>query len=472
MDPQLQRTRNLGRLRAGILVVLGGGALATAGACSLANSFGDVKGSTADSGGGVDTGVLPGDAGDTGFDSNPPIDTGISDTPSETDAPPPANSGLVVVGGEVITTGTTTKNILSVLDPVDGSELSREDLTVSAILYDGERDLWFIAEDDSGNVIPAPGDHMNLHVRSFDRAAKAWKKLGLLTGLPPLQTRDTTVMLRKEIAGIVYLSATSFGLGVINVNDPTAPTVAGGVPIDGSPTTGQGTQPLGAIGTRSTTGTGGTIDLIRRGTCASGLAECPHEMVHITVPNGYVTPLVSSTVKALGAGPSNTNGAVSFGTRLKPSASDLVIFPPSSTITTGTIDLVDPITNSISKSLNFPWSSADHKFLRPAVTAECTAIALTTEVFSSLIYAIPLDKPLDTITLNVGHSGARVVFEPYTSTVLAPFNQGGGFAFTGYTLSADATSPPKLVPAAKWNPPADLQPDVVAVKIPNDFACP
>ncbi len=68
-----------------------------------------------------------------------------------------------------------------------------------------------------------------------------------------------------------------------------------------------------------------------------------------------------------------------------------------------------------------------------------------------------------------GNSGQGLYFEPYTSTVLAPFSQGTSFTLAAF--SVDHSSPTGLSQRKPplWQPPGDLRPNFIATKAPVPF---
>jgi hypothetical protein len=115
------------------------------------------------------------------------------------------------------------------------------------------------------------------------------------------------------------------------------------------------------------------------------------------------------------------------------------------------------------------------EFLKPLAFAECLGQALLTGTNQDLgVYAIPLtSSPPRPRRASMQHSGQMVQFEPYTSTVLAPFSQGDAYELTAFTLGG-TRSDPELVPrsAPEWSPPRDLRPEIVATRTPLPVKCP
>ena len=107
-------------------------------------------------------------------------------------------------------------------------------------------------------------------------------------------------------------------------------------------------------------------------------------------------------------------------------------------------------------------------FFQPFAFAECQEQALLTATNEDLsVYAIPLSSASGSFArAATTHSGQGVYFEPYTSTVLAPFSQGDGYVLTAFTLAGTMSNPTLTPRQSGWTPPADLRPEMIAVRQP------
>ena len=120
-----------------------------------------------------------------------------------------------------------------------------------------------------------------------------------------------------------------------------------------------------------------------------------------------------------------------------------------------------------------PFQTGDG-FFQPFAFAECQHQALLIATNEDLaVYSIPLTSASGmTARATTTHSGQSVYFEPYTSTVLAPFTQGDGFELTAFTLAGSSATPTLTPRQTGWSPPADVRPEVIAVRAPLPIKCP
>jgi hypothetical protein len=111
--------------------------------------------------------------------------------------------------------------------------------------------------------------------------------------------------------------------------------------------------------------------------------------------------------------------------------------------------------------------------LHGAAIADALKMFFVVETNTDLnLYAVPLDGTTPAGKVPLGHSGQAVYFEPTSSTVFAPFNQGDGFDFSAYRVTAG--SPPTLAKrqAPEWSPPTDLRPLLLEMRRPLPVQCP
>jgi len=120
--------------------------------------------------------------------------------------------------------------------------------------------------------------------------------------------------------------------------------------------------------------------------------------------------------------------------------------------------------------------------------AECEDVALFTAVADRTLYAASSAGLGDDAPL--GHSGQSLVYEPFTGHVITLSNPGnaefadasatGGDGGAGgsdggmptldsFSVTNNATL--TRTPAAKWDPPANLAPNLAVARFPNSFAC-
>jgi hypothetical protein len=404
--------------------------------------------------------VAPFDAGvaDAPADTAPPEDTGPVDAGQDA-----AQRGAIVVGGEADSDG-STENVLTALDPETGKELpkAREKMVVSAVLYDGLRDLWYIFESGGASAFPQPSDQVLLHVRQLDTNTGAWTNL-YSSKVPTLVAFNLVGVLRERVVYVAYNgsdAATGRQLITLDTSNPSQIALFDQQDLD--------VPPFGMIATRSTSGVGGVANLLRTGGCDGGV--CALEAEHVTVSPTDKPQIDKTNVKQL----RTFGGAVAYGSYLTDGvdvigASDKV---GSSQVR---IDTYQPKTPGITAGAAINTLSTNDQFLKPFAFSECLhqafAVATNTDL---LVYSVPLKTTsAPPTTGNMSHSGQGVYFEPYTATVLTPFSQGSNYELTAFTLTGTEPAPVLTRRAApSWTPPDDLRPDIVATRTPIPFTCP
>jgi hypothetical protein len=292
--------------------------------------------------------------------------------------------------------------------------------------------------------------------------------------VPPLVSTDTVAVLNDRIVYAAYavddagVFSNQYQLEVIDTSTPSMPSDLGGTPL--------ASYPPGLVGTRNPSAAGGTVNMLHiDSTQCEGdgsAAACELDMIHVTVPtNG--TPVIGKAV-VIGAVPATqgTEGCTSY---INGGPEDVVIFPAVN----GTSASVALFSNTSSlpngTPIPFPIQS---EFLKAPVVSECYAMAFAVGVpVDTRVFGVPLTSGASPtiLTADLGHAAAAVRFEPYTSTLIAPFRSGSSFALLAYSLTgtpmANATLTARLAPG--WNPPADLEPNFVGVREPIPFtSCP
>ena len=462
--------------------------------CSLVNSFGDVLPGSSDSGGdstadqgspGVDS--SPG--GDTGFpldamsesavdsqgmsDGGPPQDATQNDSTTQ-DSGPATPVGAIVVGGNQSGDGGF---VLSVLDPTSGSELSREATTVVGVHYDGLRDLWYIFENNGGigGIFPAPNDPVKLSVRTLDTHTGVWTEKSK-TAVPVLESTDTVAVLNQRLAYVAYAlndagnPTGGYELVLVDTSQQSSP-----VTID--PPTPLSSLPTGTIGTRNSGGIGGTINLFHvdgtqcQGGGDSGLPQlCELVSVHVDVPSSG-TPTLFPQVGVAAVLSQNAEG---FGSYITGGPEDVIAFP-SIGAASGYVQRFSASSSAAISGSQVSFGIAD-PHLQTIAISECHNTAFVVGIpLDTQVYGVPLTGATSTVvTADLGHAGQGVVYEPYTDTVLAPFKASGSFSLDAYLLGGTASAPTltSRVSAGTWSPPADLEPNFVAVRQPIPITCP
>jgi hypothetical protein len=455
-----------------------------AAACSIVNTFGDVKQGSPDAT--TDNGMMETGPTDTGRD----VESGKNDGPVES-GPNYPNIGVIAISGRVADDAGNLQGVLTAIDPTDGHELpnAREMLNVPVVLYDGPRDIWFVIETNGQSLFPTPADKAVLSVRTLDPVAGTWTELGTLRVPPPVFGLAAVITNRLVYVGFDPLVDSSSGTSFVTLDtsDPTDPQIyAASTPLD--------IQPQGIIGTRSRTGNGGPVDMLESVQCADagtgdedagddggdagsggiGGGYCLN-VQHVIVPTNP-DPATLGYTNQLGA----FFGRPAYGSYLGlppgDSPQDVIAWsePGSNPGSPGPtfIHTYTPANGTMSPSqISFQTSDG---FFQPFAFAECLQQAILTATNEDLsVYAIPLGSAGGmSARAPTTHSGQSVYFEPFTSTVLSPFTQGDGYVLDAFTLAGTADKPSLIQRSTGWNPPSDVRPEVLAIRRPLPLKCP
>jgi hypothetical protein len=405
----------------------------------------------------------------------------VNDAPApQVDAGP---SGAIVVAGQAEGDGDAAY-VLSVLDPATGHELSREPLTVTGLVHDGLSDLWYVFVTDGPSPFARPTDGVRVEVRSLDARHGTWQTLGAVAVPANVTLQAAALHDRLTYVGYILVDggAPEGGTDAASDHDGSAETDGGAPPDASGPTTRTaivavdvsdpshpslyGTlklskDPLGIIGTPSSTGAGGVANLLERGACDGSACV---EILRVLFPPG-ASPVLNSPIDLA---PVPLVGSPAFGSFRGGGPVDLIATRPGTT--QATLHSYLPLNNQATGSpVSFDMAGIN---LKPLVVAECLKTALVVETNADLlVHAVPLGGGAPA-TIGTGHSGQGVYFEPFTSTVLAPFSQGSGFELTAFKLGGTSDAPTLDRRLADWSPPADLRPILVATRQPAAFVCP
>jgi hypothetical protein len=423
---------------------------ATFAACSLVNTFDDLAPASDAS----VPDVVVESSTDAVADAAPPLDA-----PPVQDAADAAPKGVIVIGGTVTVDGGQL-SVLTALAPENGKELpqAREPMNVTSAHYDGLRDLWYVFESGGEGFFPTPTDDVFLHVRRLDTYSGQWTELQKIK-VPPTVSFATTAVLRERLSYVAYRvddGGVGFDFVTLDTSKPSSIAILDVHKLD--------KPPIGAIGTRSSTGVGGVINLLHDGVCDA--ATCL-DVQHVTVPSNAPPTFTGTETAALYV------GSPGYGSYLAGGPSDVFVTRASTGLTTATIAMFSPQSfppQQIAPSTTFGILGP---YIKPLAFAECQQQALIVETNQDLaLYAIPLVPNGTLVRISTQHSGQGVYFEPYTSTVITPFSQGTNFALTAFKLEG-TTVAPKLVPRVTpaWSPPAELRPNIVATRVPLPVVC-
>ncbi|HEY1691559.1 MAG TPA: hypothetical protein VGG39_05340 [Polyangiaceae bacterium] len=491
MVPSTRRELRPARLAA--LLVLGlalGFAASWTAGCSLVNSFGDVvpqKETPVDGSSGTD-GVAPATDGST--EEGAPAESGADATADASDASDASDTGdggvetsvdasargAVVIGGTAALDG-GEGFVLTALDPTTGTELpqARETMTVSAVLYDGSRDLWYVFESGGQGIFPLPTDPFWVHTRQLDVVTGAWTELGKVA-IPAGLSFATTTVEAQRVSYVAYGQGSgapadggipsAFGLVTLDTSDPANVSVSSVVQLTASP--------IALVGTRSSVNAAGGFATLAATTSAGGtnVAQLTPVLLPSSSPPSEEAPIVGTVA---------VGGQTGFGLVRVSGVEGVAVVARGNGTTSATLSIYNPAANSPAQAFlgagTFPFGDSNVK--APAFS-DCSGTVFVVGTNSDLnVYAVPLAPTLvpaadggaaavTAVSAPTGHSGQGVYFEPYTNTVLVPFSQGDNFALTAYTFAGG-----QLVArqAPRWVPPADLRPNFIATRSPVPFDC-
>lgn len=446
--------------------------------CSLINSYDDVLQSPSDAGGASDGTTPSGDSssGDTGTptDANPAVDSGTDAPITDADSavPDDAQVGAVVAAARADKkdAGGSLEYVLSVLDPTNGKELSRESMAVIGSYFDGERDLWYIFEAPGallspGGPLVGPGDNVVLHVRQLDTHTGKWLELAK-TPVPSMISSEQVAVLKQKLAYVAWSEDGGSGDQLVVLDTANAAQVNGDASADAATTADLPFNPIGLIGTRNaaTGSSGGLITLIQE-TCDPDAGGCAFNIKGVTVGaavNFKATHLAVST--------SSTIATIGWGSYIGGGPLDLILSPNG---IGGGIDRYSPLTNTRTADPTVSFAVTSNRF-RPMAVSECFKTAFVVELNQTDLFAVPLSTGGTTSNIGIGHPGSQVAYEPFTNTILAPFSNNASSFFTAISVTGTPTAP-LLAVSTKFKPPSDLRPYQVATRSPLDplpFNCP
>ncbi len=473
--------------------------------CSLINAYDAVKESPGDDGGVGDDDATGADVtstsdvttasesgssgGGDGSGDVAPADTGAPiDSASETtvtttpeaavDAGSPA--GAVVIGGHAVNAGVTT-NVLSVLEPTTGMEMSRTPMWVLGVAYEGARDLWYIFDTGTAATGPAPSPTIPvvLHVRQLDTRPAgtwAWTELATLT-VPQPASGQTIVPLVDRLAYIASVATDSGPASELAVIDTTSL----GVPVADASSTPIASaaldfSPVGLVGTPPMTGVGGNLVIVQN-TSNAGDAGSFQFMTAAATVNGVT---IGSGPYPLGAA-RNQQQLVGFGASVGSAGYQDLFAAPSVAQDggfAGTLSEWTTTTTVVEYNNTVTFPATGSRF-DPIAFSACSAVAfiaegLTAPPNQNLVFAVPIAGPSSSIgTFAVSANAvSSVAFEPFTNTVVVASDVASDSFILGLQLGGPGTAPVLSNRTTTWSPPTDLVPTWVATRQPASFTCP
>jgi hypothetical protein len=386
------------------------------------------------------------------------------------------STGLVVLGGK-LTEG--AGDVLVVLDPTDGTELSREAIPGAAVVglaYDGAvgRDLWFVF---TSSDFPAdPMSKADLQVRTYDNVSGKWTTRKKVSALPPPRP-GSFVVLNDRLA---YLS---FGLvngaltDTLTILDTSTPASTKQITFDiAAPG-----RVLGLVGSRGAPGDtaalGGTLALATGSAC-TGLGatlKCSSLSLTPIFVGDDITPGVAQSLRGFTGRPAFASAA----------NAQLAFVALPAVTATGNIDVIrfDPRDLMFGAPLSPPTPA---KHLAALTVVDCLDLTVFSSVADKALWATSA-QGTSAKAVQV-HEAQDAVYEPFTSSIIAPYNPdsplfpsatgtgGAGGAGPEPEVTAFSVSKAGVTPSIKqradWHGPTDVAVNVAAVRFPIPFTCP
>jgi hypothetical protein len=388
---------------------------------------------------------------DTATDSDASVDSGI-EAGEAGDAGDP-DAGVFVASGT-----TLSGSVLVAIDPLSGSELTRETMDVSAIAYDpgfitGEGDVWYVFEDDT-TPTDAGLPSSKLCARRFDPATRTWTELGALAGVPkPKSPNDVLLMNKRIIYMAPYIGADPLGVGnvfLIDVSSPVAPKLVcascGEGPANVVKKASSTETYLGMLvgGRGNDTFTGGTLGVGFIQACTDTGGTCPRYFQRYRYTGNDGTDIPGSQEKF---GSFASDVTVGLGTSYRHKAALMVV---PETATKGKV-IQNSQTFFIPGDVVGTFDYTGRATFSPAVVAGCDDVVLFT-TFSNRLHAVPYSATgLSAVSIE-GESASQLAFDSRTKVVASIAN--------GLKAARLSTTPTLSLTALSW-PVVDFTPKAI-----------
>jgi hypothetical protein len=458
-------------------------ALAAVASCSVINSYDDVVPAKHDGGSSGSAGAGAGgtaqQGGEPGSGAQGP---GQAGTPSDVGgegggagAPPAApTTGLLVLGAK---SADGSEDLLLTLNPESGAELSRESLPGAAVVgaaYDGApgKNLWFIF---TASDFPADSSSKaDLQVRRYVDETDEWVTIKKVSALPPPRPRSF-VLLNDRLAYLSYGLVEGTLQDTVTILDTTDPEGVKEVMVDATFTG----RMLGMVGTRGAPGDmaalGGSLAVATGGGCNN--LDGPS----LSCQALNLTPIfVGDTVTAgVAQGFRGFLGHPAFASSV---TSQLAYVALPAQAAGNNVDVIrfDPRDVMLAEPLVPPTPA---KALAGLALADCLDVTVLGVVSDKTLWAT--SEQGTSVKAILGQAPHDVVYEPFTSSIIAPFNpdsplypdNGAGGAGPGAALPAFTVGKTGITTSltpratADWAPP-DVAVNVVAARFPIPFTCP
>jgi hypothetical protein len=371
------------------------------------------------------------------------------------------------------------------LDPATGKELTRvAGPRTLGIAYDTPRDepdIWYVfLVNESGN----PNDVATLSVRRYDESDGTFEELSSVE-VPAPTNADSIAVLRNRV---FYRSVV-----VLNNIPTTGFTLLDTGKLDDVRVMGQNQAPdlpegmVGLLSHPSLAADGGAVSIIQQVAteCAADADDptidlCPVRARRGTLGSTAMAMTIAAANKSVVVGQVPRKGGILglAGWTAAPDAGlgrDIFVFPPKDFLAdpNGLLSIRNPADFSELSSLaiNVPGKRIPSVAFDP-----CRELVLATEgIEAHAVFALPTSAGGTPAKETLGHSGGRVLYEPYTRTVISTFEDASNPSIDAWTLNGTDLLPTfkkrARTGANQWAPPTDLNPGVIAVKTPAGAPC-
>jgi hypothetical protein len=407
---------------------------------------------------------------------------------------PPLANGVIVVGTSV-GTGLTAKHYVVLLDPTDGSEITRTQttLTVLAITYEAQRDLWFVFTGTPGQ---GAGATTTGPLLVGTMTAKGFQISQTLADAPKPTNQNTVAVLNGRI---LYRSSAHTGssptdddvltlLDTTSVVKPiaklTIPSKYSLVSAVGRPLTGttaggrvfflQGNADDATNCVLTDAGTEEACNVYE-----SSLSIATTDMNTLTLPVASIATIAQidrdGSVAALGIQPSG-NTVVYVVPPRRALSTDATVYRYNASTGAATGAPVTFDLNGSGKVVN-PVNS----ITIPAVAVDpCNDLLFAGELANTaLLYGVPIGStPQPPVSFDPNTQNGTVgyvAYEPYSKTLISYNFDVNNPTFSGFQLGGTATAPTFTnrgkSGALPWKTPTGLVPALVVTKNPTDPPC-
>jgi hypothetical protein len=205
-----------------------------------------------------------------------------------------------------------------------------------------------------------------------------------------------------------------------------------------------------------TSAEGGSLAVMRQN-CISGL--CALLVGNVNVGTGGIAP--ESFVG--GKGNFLQSSSPGWGPGGDPTKASVAVALPADADggTTAEVTLYTGVNFQNGGKNTFPVNGTNR--IAPLAFDRCWNVAMVGETTKERIHAVSVGTGTYSF-VDKTFVVQRLIWEPHTRTVLAPFAQGGNAALAAYRLNGSAAAPTLAAPPT-WNPPNDIQAAVIAVEI-------